>query len=57
MPVWSIRVSLGYPVTVGLGDGSDPLEGHSRSSRWDFEGVAGCVVSSLKFNGRFLKKA
>lgn len=33
VPVWSIHVSLGYPVTTGLGDGSDLLEGHSHSSR------------------------
>lgn len=33
VPVWSIHVSLGYPVTTGLGDGSEPLEGHSHSSR------------------------
>lgn len=36
--VQSSHMSMGYPATMGLGNSSDPLEGHTCSSRWDFEG-------------------
>lgn len=32
------HVCVGQPC-VGLGGGSDPLEGHSCSSRWDFASI------------------
>lgn len=33
VPVRSSHVSMGHPATMGLGDGSNLLEGHSCSSR------------------------